>query len=124
MAEKKRPRGKPFQKGQSGNPAGRPPKDVCLTSLVKEYLDEVPEGETDGKTWGQRVALAMVKGAASGNAPLTKELFERVDGKVVERVEAEVTASLSLSPDEIAQAAETAEKEFTEGLQDGDRDTE
>lgn len=121
--KKKLPRGKPWQPGQSGNPRGRPPKDVCLTSLLKEALDQVPEGSKDGKTWAEKIVFAWLLFSAMGNPTLMKELLDRVEGKVVDRVEAEVTASLSLTPDQIAQVTEAAEKEFTEGLQDGDTDT-
>ena len=78
--------GRRWVKGQSGNPKGRPPKRVSITSLVKEILDEVPEEgkpgvkNTEGKTWAELVAAALVRGAVEGNSAHLKELLERMEG--------------------------------------------
>jgi len=75
--------GKGFMPGQSGNPNGRPPKNKCITSLVKELL-ELDAGK--GKTHGQLVAEAMVTLAKEtrfkGNVSAIKELLDRVEGPV------------------------------------------
>mgnify|MGYP001571892995 CR=1 FL=1 len=74
-----------WKKGQSGNPVGRPRKDLTLTSLIKKYLEEVPQIEIGGKvntrTWRELVAQAWLVGAYKGNSLLFKELLERLDGK-------------------------------------------
>lgn len=87
----KMPRGRPWRKGQSGNPKGRPPKDLSLTSLIKEYLEQVPDiigndGEKNTKTWLELIALAWLTGAADGNQALLKELLDRLDGKPESKV--------------------------------------
>ena len=68
------------------NPMGRPKKDICLTSLIKEYLEEVPDikigGKPNTKTWRELIAQAWLVGAYKGNATLFKELLERIEGKV------------------------------------------
>ncbi len=71
-----------WKKGESGNPNGRPKKDICLTSLLKKLLDEVPEGEKGGRTWAQLIALVLVRGALKGDRFLIEMVLERVDGKV------------------------------------------
>ena len=84
---------KPFQKGQSGNPGGKPSKArviaKLLTDEMKEMLDEVPslvdnQGQkvTNDKNWRELVTTAALRGAAKGNVELIKYVFDRVDGKV------------------------------------------
>jgi len=82
---------KPFKPGQSGNPKGRPKKDVSLTSLLKKYLDEVPSVKIGDKvntelTWRQLIVQAWLVGAYRGNATLFKELIERLEGKVAQPI--------------------------------------
>jgi len=79
---------KPFKKGQSGNPKGRTPKDLCITSLIKEELEEIAS-TADGKkmTWAQLFAKALVRKACKGHNVAIKEVIERVDGKVPTPVE-------------------------------------
>jgi hypothetical protein len=79
---------KPFQPGQSGNPAGRT-KRKSLTEKMAELLAmdslegvEVPEG----KTVGDVVARQVVKHACHGRFQYAKELLDRIDGKVPDRI--------------------------------------
>ena len=72
-----RPAWKP---GQSGNPAGRPPKNISITSLVKAKL-LLPAN--NGKTYGELVADSLVELATTGKDMVAiKELLDRVEGKV------------------------------------------
>ena len=78
-----------WKAGQSGNPKGRPRKDVSLTSLLKKYLDDIPNVKIGDKvntelTWRQLIVQAWLIGSYKGNATLFKELLERVEGKVVQ----------------------------------------
>jgi hypothetical protein len=41
---KARGRGRPFVRGRSGNPAGRPPGSVTLQRLARRYTGEAVEG--------------------------------------------------------------------------------
>ena len=80
-----------WKQGQSGNPKGRPKKDVSLTSLLKKYLDSIPDVKIDNKTntdktWRELIVQAWLVGSYKGNATLFKELLERVDGKVVQPI--------------------------------------
>ena len=80
---------KPFQPGVSGHP-GRTPKDVSLTSLLKKYMEEVPEvlagGKKNSKTWRELLVEAWIVGAYKGNSVLFKELIDRLEGKVLLQV--------------------------------------
>ena len=79
-----------WKKGQSGNPAGRRPKDLSLTSLLKLYLPLVPKFKIDGKTntrtWRELLVQAWLIGAYKGESFLFKELLERIDGRVTQSV--------------------------------------
>ena len=80
-----------FVKGKSGNPKGRPKKDVSITSILKDKLDTVPEIEVNGqpnkKTWRDLIAEAMLTKSAEGDIRTIQELLNRVEGRVIEKVE-------------------------------------
>jgi hypothetical protein len=74
----KRVVGRPFPKGQSGNPTGRP--KGSLTDILRIILSEV--GDTPGITKGQQIMTKLAMMANSGNIDAIKMVLERVDGKV------------------------------------------
>ena len=67
------------------NPNGRPSKNISLTSLLKEELEKIPQGEKRGRTWRQLLVLAWLTGAMK-NPVLFKELLDRTEGKVMQEV--------------------------------------
>lgn len=71
-----------WKPGQSGNPKGRPPKELCITSLIKEELEEVLRAEGGNITFARAFAKALIRKAIKGHNVAMKELLERVDGKV------------------------------------------
>ena len=81
-----RGKGNPWKPGQSGNPKGRPKKEASLTSLLKKYLDDVPDVLVDKKkntkTWRELIVQAWLVGAYKGNSTLFVQLLERLEGKV------------------------------------------
>ena len=79
---------RPFQAGNRANPAGRPPKDCSLTSLLKEQIDTIPPGEKNGRTWRQLLVLAWLTGAMK-QPVLMKELLDRLEGKVTQPIAGE-----------------------------------
>jgi len=76
-----------FQPGQSGNPGGRPKKKP-LTELYAEMLDD-PELVTVIRS---AVKRAVSKGQMAMVLQL-KEMAERVEGKVTQPIDAEITMS-------------------------------
>jgi hypothetical protein len=87
----KKARGRPFAKGESGNPKGRPPKGESLTEVLKAVMGE------EGKV----LAVEKLLDLALGNKlrkpyfPALKYLFDRTDGEPVKAIAAVVeTADL------------------------------
>ena len=78
---------KPWKKGQSGNPKGRPKKADCLTSLLKEEIEKVDPEDKDGRTHMEMIVDATMRLAKNGNATALKEIWERMDGKVRDKLE-------------------------------------
>ena len=73
---------KPFVKGQSGNPAGRPKNQFSLTALMRQKAQERCEHDPKGRTWGQVLVDASWQQAIKGNAAVTREIWNRLDGQV------------------------------------------
>lgn len=72
-----------FPKGQSGNPKGRPPKNEEMRAALRRALKE--DGGKDA------IARAIVREAAKGNVEAVKFVFDRIDGKVKDVAETELT---------------------------------
>jgi hypothetical protein len=68
---------KPFKKGQSGNPKGRP-KSITLSEAMRNELAKVLPG-TD-QTFAEIIAKKLVQGAAMGNILAAKEIADRTEG--------------------------------------------
>jgi len=89
------PRGRPFQKGQSGNPRGPRRKD--LSSLLTAALNEPAYATIDGKrrkiTKRQAIITQMVNESASANLRATKMLFD-----MMKEVEQKVGAAAPPEP--------------------------
>jgi len=73
-----------FKKGEVSNPRGRPPKELCITSIMREQLGE-PCPYAPGKTWAEWVARRALE-LAGENPTYYRELLDRIEGKVVQPV--------------------------------------
>ena len=110
-----------WQKGQSGNPKGRPPSLLSLTSLLNKHLNEHPED-------AQALVKALVAlGKQSGINQLgaIDKIFDRIDGKVTEthKIEGELPIKILFVPATQLLAEKKVEivevKELTEGKDEG-----
>jgi hypothetical protein len=73
------PNSKPFKKGQSGNPKGRPKKLPELDKLLADVLGEV--GEVSGITAAEQILRALRAKAAKGDIRAAEVLLDRGYGK-------------------------------------------
>jgi hypothetical protein len=74
-----------FKKGQSGNAGGRPrsPLSDAARRLVSQTLKE----DKQRRNWAELMVLAMAKAALKGNVQAFAVLADRIEGKVVSKME-------------------------------------
>ena len=73
-----------WKKGVSGNPRGRPKKQDSLTSLLREEIEKICPADREERTWKELVVRATLQLAMKGNATALKEVWERLDGKILQ----------------------------------------
>jgi hypothetical protein len=74
-----------FQKGESGNPNGRPKGTFSIVGMIKEKLQETPEGQKE--TYAQLlVKKYMHKALVEGDDKIIRDLVDRIDGKAVQKL--------------------------------------
>jgi ribosomal protein L17 len=78
----------PFKSGQSGNPAGRRAEKPFADALRMELA----AAGTDHKAL-RKVAATLIAKAQDGDMSAIKELADRLDGKAVQGIEADVSMS-------------------------------
>ena len=74
-----------FQKGQSGNPGGRPKKEWTWAGLLEQVGEEIEP--KSGKKLKDLVSKRLWVLAINGNIHAIKELFNRMDGLPVAKQE-------------------------------------
>ena len=82
-----------FKPGVSGNPSGRPLKEYCLTDILKDQGNITDEVDSKGKPISRKQAIAakLWERALGGDVILLKYLYDRIDGKPLQTIEANVT---------------------------------
>jgi uncharacterized protein DUF5681 len=80
------PREYQFKPGQSGNPGGRR-KTESLTAIMRRVL----EREHQGRPIAELLVERLIKETLSGKLPHMKEILDRVEGKVAEKMKVEAT---------------------------------
>jgi hypothetical protein len=76
---------KPWPKGVSGNPGGRPKKKLITDELERLLEQEAPEA--NGKSWATVIAEALLNQARRGDVRAIAELANRIEGKPLQPVE-------------------------------------
>lgn len=74
---------KPFKKGQSGNPNGRPKKLPEVDKLLADILSE----EKDGITAAEAILKKLRQMAARGNLRAAEILLDRAYGKAKQSID-------------------------------------
>jgi len=88
------PNNKPFKKGQSGNPSGRPKKLPELDVLLTEILGS-PDDEKSG---AHAILKAMLDKAKRGDVKAADLLLNRAYGKVADKLNIQGNISVSDRP--------------------------
>lgn len=100
-SENKRNEKGQFLPGNNANPKGRPPKDVCITDLLKVKLEEIDP--KTGLTNGQLLTNVLYQLALNGNMDAIKEVVKRRDGNPIQKVEQQVDQVITVEyVDELA----------------------
>ena len=69
-----------FATGVSGNPEGRKIGSFSLVAILKNKLQELPEGQ-DKETYAHKLILRMLKSAIiEGDGAMIRDIVNRVDG--------------------------------------------
>ena len=94
--QQKRVIGKPFEKGQSGNPAGRPKGSISIVAELKKKLEEVPkENNPDKKRYVDMLVLTAIKKVlVDGDTQMIKDIIDRVDGRPNQPIESDLNITM------------------------------
>ena len=79
-----------LEDGVTGNRSGQPKKENCLTSLLKQEMSEICPADREKRT--KLIVRAMLQRAMKGNAAALREVWERIDGKVLQSGRVELGA--------------------------------
>jgi len=90
---------------QNINRNGRPPKEYSMTDLLRTALEE--PYDDSGKTNKRMVIDKMLELANEGDSIILKYLFDRIDGKPLQQVQANITQDDPDSIFEIVKHADT-----------------
>jgi hypothetical protein len=75
------PVGRPFVKGQSGNPGGRPKLAELSKALRAQLVEPAPGAKAGGKTAAELIAAKLVAAAVAGKPWAIHEVWDRAEGK-------------------------------------------
>ena len=77
----------PWKKGQSGNPKGRPKKEICIPNILRELLNAPNPFDPIGKqTALNAICKTAISLAIGGDKDARNWVADRFEGKALERV--------------------------------------
>lgn len=82
---------RPWAKGTSGNPGGRPRRDA-LTEALKAQL---ASDDSDGRTVAEQIAAALIKSALRGDVRAIREIADRTEGRPRQQFNIDASATFS-----------------------------
>jgi len=77
---------KPWPKGVSGNPGGRP-KKLPVTDVLLALLDSSCKADVEARSFSELICLALMKKAVKGDKKAITEIIDRAEGKPRQRIE-------------------------------------
>jgi hypothetical protein len=82
-------RGKPFPKGTSGNPKGRPKKGESITDLMRRLLNQKYETKEKGKRKQLKEIFCneVIAKALNGDINAIKLVWNYIDGMPTQKIE-------------------------------------
>lgn len=83
---------RPFKKGESGNPSGRPKTKDLSDALRRKLAEKMPDAAD--KTIADAVADSLVKKAIDGDVQAIREVWNRVEGMPLRTVDVDVEMSV------------------------------
>jgi hypothetical protein len=84
-----------WPKGISGNPSGRPRKPI--TDAYADIAEQKYPGDPKGRTYAQLAAEGQFNAAIKGKTDAAREIADRLEGKAVQAVVGDDTASMSVT---------------------------
>ena len=100
---------KPWPKGVSGNPGGRPRKQPITEELQRLLLEDAPNHS--GEKWATVIAEALLQQASKGDVRAISELTNRIEGKPVQALNVSSDAM-----DGLAERLQRARRRVLEGM--------
>jgi hypothetical protein len=103
---------KPWPKGESGNPGGRPKKKPITDELERLLQEQAPDAS--GRTWRAVIAESLLRQAAKGDVRAISELTNRIEGKPLQAVQLGADGGLEMLAEELEKARKRMLGDVTE----------
>jgi hypothetical protein len=91
---------KPFQKGENSKLRGHAKKGERISTLAQKMLDDPYPGNPK-YTYRQAIAKAMLNLAAQGDVQILRELLDRTEGKVTQKLQAEENVTIKYRAEDL-----------------------